>query len=119
MKVDNRTLMLGGGVLVVAAATAYMIKKMSAPGAAGAAGTAVGTAVVDAAAGAATGAVVAIGESVGIPATNLDQCYADMAAGRTWDASFSCPAPIFLRYLANGSKPPERSATSGGAHGAY
>jgi len=49
---------------------------------------------------AATGAVVGVGEALGIPATNVNQCAADRAAGRTWEASFSCDAATFARYLA-------------------
>lgn len=45
-----------------------------------------------------SGAVVGVGEGVGVPATNIDQCAADKAAGRTWDASFSCPAKDFLGW---------------------
>lgn len=54
---------------------------------------------VKAAGGVVTGAVVGAGEVVGVPATSVDQCAADVAAGRTWDASFSCPAVDFLKYI--------------------
>lgn len=114
-----QTLALVGGVLAVALVAAYLLKKAATPGAAAAAGGAIGTAAVQAVEAAGTGAVVAIGESVGIPQTNTDACTLAMQEGRTWDASFACPAPVFMRYLANGAKPPDRSATSGGAHGAY
>ena len=50
------------------------------------------------------GAVEGIGSLVGVPATNPDQCAADQVAGRTWDASFSCPAGDFLGYLFKPSK---------------
>lgn len=40
--------------------------------------------------------VVGIGSVFGIPETNQDQCSLDLAAGRTWDASFSCPASRFI-----------------------
>lgn len=59
-------------------------------------GAAVGREIVGAAGDAAAGAVVGIGHVFGIPATNQDQCSADLAAGRTWDASFSCPASRFV-----------------------
>lgn len=52
-----------------------------------------GTAVVDASAG----AVIGLGEVVGIPETNQDQCSIDLANGDTWAASFSCPASRFLK----------------------
>lgn len=47
----------------------------------------------------ATGAVVGIGKSIGIPATNVDKCQQDIAAGDTWNASFDCTASKFLEYL--------------------
>lgn len=56
-------------------------------------------AVVGMAEGTATGVVVGIGEAVGVPETNQDKCAADLAAGRTWDASFSCPAGTFLKSI--------------------
>ena len=55
-----------------------------------------GGAVVDAADGFIGGSVNAIGDLVGLERTNISQCEADLAAGRTWDASFSCPAGKFL-----------------------
>ncbi|MQY50827.1 hypothetical protein [Rhodocyclus gracilis] len=56
----------------------------------------IGKGAIDAAAGAVTGTVIGIGEVVGIPQTNKTQCELDLAAGRLWDASFSCPAGTFL-----------------------
>ena len=40
--------------------------------------------------------VQGMGELVGVPDTNTDQCEKDLAAGRHWDASFSCPASRYL-----------------------
>jgi hypothetical protein len=40
---------------------------------------------------------------VGVPPTNLTACQRAIAEGRTWDASFACPAKDFLSY-AFGSK---------------
>lgn len=51
---------------------------------------------ISAAGNAATGTVLGIGDAVGIPRTSESQCSADLAAGRLWDASFSCPAGRFL-----------------------
>ncbi len=62
-------------------------------------------AVISAAGGAITGTVTAIGQQVGIPETNMTQCQKDTMAGRTWDASFSCPAADFLRYVTSGTIP--------------
>lgn len=42
------------------------------------------------------GAIEGIGLAVGIPRTNMTKCEQDKAAGRWWDASFSCPAGDFL-----------------------
>lgn len=60
--------------------------------------TAGGTAV-DMVDGVIGGAVVGIGGLVGIPATNMTECEKAKAEGRTWDASFACPAGNFIKYL--------------------
>lgn len=60
-------------------------------------GAAVGGAVVDAGAG----VVLGIGDAVGLPRTQMTECERAMAEGRTWDASFVCPASTFLKYLAS------------------
>lgn len=57
--------------------------------------------IVGIAEGTVTGVVVGIGEAIGVPPTRPTQCQADKAAGRTWDASFSCPAGDFIRYVFN------------------
>jgi hypothetical protein len=84
-------LIAGGAVL---AALAYVITKGAKE-----TGTSIGTAAVDLVDGVVSGAVVRIGEKVGIPATNLTECDKAKAEGRTWDASFACPAGDFLKYL--------------------
>lgn len=78
----------------VAAAMAFVAIK-------GAKGTAqaIGGAAVDLVDGTVGGVVVGIGERVGIPATNMTECERAKAEGRTWDASFACPAKDFLSYL--------------------
>lgn len=58
-------------------------------------GAAVGAGVVNTAAG----GVLGIGDAVGLPRTDMTECERAMAEGRTWDASFICPAPVFLNYL--------------------
>ena len=45
--------------------------------------------------------VIAVGEMLGIPATNQDQCSIDLANGSLWDASFSCPAGRYLQAVRN------------------
>lgn len=62
-------------------------------------GQAIGGAVVDLADGVVSGAVVGAGQIVGIPATNMTECERAKAEGRTWDASFACPAKDFINYL--------------------
>lgn len=43
--------------------------------------------------------VLAIGDAVGLPRTNETECQKAIREGRTWDASFACPAGDFLSYL--------------------
>lgn len=80
--------LVGGGL--VAGLLAY-VALFGARGLGGAAVT-----VVD---GAIQGGVEALGSVVGVPVTNQAQCEKDRAAGRTWDASFSCPAKDFLKHV--------------------
>lgn len=63
------------------------------------AGAAMGGAVVDLADGIIGGVVVGAGQVVGVPPTNLSECERAKAEGRTWDASFACPAGNFLKYV--------------------
>lgn len=91
MRLPSVPLIAGGAVL---AALAYVALRGARQ-----AGGDVGGAVIDFADGALSGAVVGIGERVGIPATNLTECQRAKAEGRTWDASFACPAGDFLSYL--------------------
>ncbi len=95
---------------------AFLLYKLVTRGVSGAAADltrgAVGT-VVDAG----TGVVIGAGEAVGIPPTNVDQCTEDIYAGRTWDASFSCPAATFLRYAIGGVKPPRPGDADAGMNG--
>lgn len=65
------------------------------------AGAAIGSALVDAADGVLKGAVTSAGQMAGIPATNMTACEKAKAEGRTWDASFDCPAVDFLKYVFN------------------
>ncbi len=82
---------VGAGVVAYWAVT-NIVKK----GAAGA-----GKAAGEAVANAAGGIIKGIGSGVGIPDTDLTQCNADLAAGRYWDASFSCPLPVYTKALIN------------------
>ena len=64
-------------------------------------GAAIGGAVVDIADGVLKGTVETAGQVVGIPATSQTECEKAKAEGRTWDASFACPAGDFLKYVFN------------------
>lgn len=89
---------LYGGAALAALALAYLVATKRAGESLS---TAAGRAVAGVAGDVAAGAVKGVGEAVGIPDTNADQCSADIAAGRTWDASFSCPAKRFLGSVFN------------------
>lgn len=91
--VNTRAVYLIAGGAVAAALAYTMARGVKETGAQ------IGGAVVDMADGVVSGVVIGIGEKVGIPPTNTTKCEADMAAGRTWAASFSCPAGTFLKYL--------------------
>jgi hypothetical protein len=65
----------------------------------------------------AAGVVVGAGEVVGIPATDRDQCLDALYAGRTWDASFACPAGTFLRHIGGGALPPRPDGGLSGPRG--
>ncbi len=60
-------------------------------------GEILGSATINAADGFIGETVNTAGELVGVPRTDVTQCQADLAAGRYWDASFSCPAGTFLK----------------------
>lgn len=99
MKTQANTVLVGLGLLV-AVAVALAVKKNGLSGA----GVAVGRAAVDVVDGVASGVVKGVGSLVGIPDTNETECDKAMREGRTWDASFACPAGTFISYLGS-SKP--------------
>lgn len=68
-------------------------------GGAASTGAAVGSGAVNLVDGVLSGTVNTIGATVGIPATSQTECEKAMAEGRTWDASFACPAGTWLKYL--------------------
>lgn len=84
--------------LVAGAAVAAVLAYVAMRGARGA-GESIGGAAVDLVDSTMGGVVVGIGERVGIPATSMTECERAKAEGRTWDASFACPAKDFLTYL--------------------
>jgi len=83
----------GGAVLAAAVWAATRVNKET--------GYQVGGAIVDMADGLVSGAVVQTGKIFGIPATNMTECERAKAEGRTWDASFACPAVDFIKYVWN------------------
>lgn len=89
-----------------AAAGLFLLYKLATTGVRGTA-AAVTSGVIDAG----TGVVIGAGEAIGIPQTDHDACLDAVYAGRTWDASFACPAGTFLRYI-GGVVPPRTGETT-------
>lgn len=108
------TLVLGGAAIGLLLVGLYVVKK-------GVAGAAAGA--VTAAADVGAGAVVGIGQVLGIPATNETECEKAKREGRTWDASFACPAGDFLGWTLGGLFRSEGAGTpppsTGGATGSW
>lgn len=92
LRIPTLYLIAGGAV---AAALVWSTRQ----GNAQAIGEAVGGAAVDLVDGVVSGAVTTVGQAVGIPKTNMTECEKARMEGRTWDASFACPAKDFLTYL--------------------
>jgi hypothetical protein len=84
------------GLVLAALAVGGFFLLARRPGGIQGAGAAVGGAVVDAVDGVVSGGVVTIGDKVGLPRTNMTECEKALAEGRTWDASFACPAGKFI-----------------------
>lgn len=84
---------------LVGGALLWRLKNRIEQGGAVGIGEAVGGAAVDLANGVITGTVTGVGQAVGIPKTNMTECEKAKAEGRTWDASFACPAGDFISYL--------------------
>lgn len=99
MKDSTAKLLLAAGAI---AAIAYVVKKNG-----GLAGVAAGaaSALVGAVGDAASGAVLGIGDVLGVPRTDMTECERALAEGRTWDASFACPASDFLSSLVSDRVP--------------
>lgn len=84
---NKQTVGLGAVVLLAAAITLYLLLRNSRW-----VGATIGRAAVDLP----TGAVLGIGDSLGIPRTDEDECAKALREGRKWDASFACSASKFL-----------------------
>lgn len=85
MKPETLAILAGIGVLTLWA----VLRNTTAQGV----GVAVGGAIVDTG----TGLVLGIGDAVGLPRTNETECQRALREGRTWDASFACPAATFIK----------------------
>lgn len=48
------------------------------------------------------GAVLGVGDVLGVPRTNETECQKAIREGRTWDASFACPAGTFIGSIFGG-----------------
>lgn len=77
----------------------------------------IGTGAVEAVADTGAGVVLGVGDVLGIPRTNETECERAIREGRTWDASFACPAWKFITEGIFGSN--EVPNTSGGASGSW
>lgn len=82
---------LGVGIALVVVLP-ILLRNVTAKGA----GSAIGSGIAEFTGGFVVDGTLAAGDVVGIPRTEIGQCEIDLAAGRWWDASFSCPAPRFL-----------------------
>lgn len=107
MQLKLETIAIGAAAIGVIVLGLYIAKK-------GVAGATAG--VVGAAGDVAAGAVVGIGQIFGVPATNETECQKAKREGRTWDASFACPAGDFIGWTLGGLFESERG---GGASGSW
>lgn len=89
MPIKNELVLIACGLLGLYMAGAYLGKH------AGDIVTAIPQAVGDGVADIAIGT----GAVLGIPATNMTECEKAIAEGRTWDASFACPAGTFIKSI--------------------
>ncbi|MGY2488514.1 hypothetical protein [Cupriavidus sp. CP313] len=101
MKDSTAKLLLAAGAI---AAIAFVVKKNG-----GLQGVAAGaaSALVGAVGDAASGAVLGIGDVLGVPRTDMTECERALAEGRTWDASFTCPAGTFVGSLVGSDRIPD------------
>lgn len=93
MKLSPEMMMAGAALLAVAYFWMRGAKQAGQDIGEGISGAVVGT--VD---GVLSGTVKGVGEMVGVPKTNMTECERAKAEGRTWDASFACPAGDFIKY---------------------
>lgn len=67
------------------------------------AGVALGGAAVDVAGGVVAGTAYGIGDAIGVPRTDETECQKAIREGRSWDASFACPASDWIKYMWGGA----------------
>lgn len=91
-------------ILGVSAFATYFLYALATKGFKGVASS-VAEGTVRAAGDVAAGVVIGAGKAVGIPETDAKACYDAIATGRTWDASFLCPADDFIKSIF-GVQPP-------------
>lgn len=95
---DHKFLLIGAGV--AALALLILVKKKGAAVDAGLAlGSAAGDFIWGITDGTVSGVVYGVGDAIGVPRTNETECEKAKREGRTWDASFACPATNFISYL--------------------
>lgn len=97
MKLSTDAMLIAGAVGVGALALWWLSRN----GNGQAVGEAVGSAAVGTIVGAGTGVVLGVGDAVGVPRTNQTECERAISEGRTWDASFACPAGTWIKSLFN------------------
>lgn len=92
--------LIAAGLLAGAGVLWYLSRRVSSAGGIYGMAESAASGAIRAVEGVAVGTVKGIGSMVGIPDTNRSACDADVAAGRWWDASFSCPAGTFINTAA-------------------
>lgn len=96
MKLATDTKLIAAVLLVGAAGLWWATRRITSAGGIASAAESLAGGAIRAVEGAAVGTVKGIGSMVGIPDTSDQACRADLAAGRWWDASFSCPAGTYI-----------------------
>lgn len=97
---NAKFVLLGAGA--AALVLLYIAKKKAAVAdVAAAVGEAVGGIAWGITDGAVSGVVYGVGDAIGLPRTDETECERAKREGRTWDASFACPAGDFIKYLWN------------------
>lgn len=91
MKIENELVLIGGGIVCLLLFGWY----------ASANAQALGEKAAEVAGNAAAGVAIGVGDWFNLPHTNETECEKAIREGRTWDASFACPAGTWLNSLWN------------------